>query len=269
MADLNGDRIPDVVNAGDNAEIERLLGLGGGAFAPGAYYATKNASRAALADVNGDGFPDVALANGQIFQNDGAGGLVLVETLMTEGIDLAAADANRDLQRDVVGFSPNGWLTVFHNLSACSGTGYAYGIGCPGSAGFVPELSARGCTSPGGTLTAERRPRGRRIPERDVRRRTRSRERAGRLGVHGAHPDRRIVPDSVPDLRRGRPGPGVEHPLGRDPAVDAARHVGRAAGDDPRSGIGLRLVRDERARAHVPVRARALAAASPITGMSA
>jgi hypothetical protein len=37
-------------------------------------------------------------------------------------------------------------------MSACSGTGYAYGIGCPGSGGFVPELAAHGCTSPGGTL---------------------------------------------------------------------------------------------------------------------
>ena len=75
--------------------------------------------------------------------------------LIPQSARVAIVDTNLDLQQDVVfwtGF-PNAWISIFHNMTPCTATGSAYGFGCPGSGGFVPALSARGCASPGGFLT--------------------------------------------------------------------------------------------------------------------
>ena len=70
IADLNGDGIPDIVaaNAASNS-VSVLLGTGGGSFvaAAGSPFETGPAPNSvAVADVNGDGIPDIVVANASL-----------------------------------------------------------------------------------------------------------------------------------------------------------------------------------------------------------
>ncbi len=69
VADLNGDGIPDLVvaNSGgyfDNGSVSVLLGNGDGSFRPARSFAVGSFPRSvAVGDFNGDGIPDLAVAN--------------------------------------------------------------------------------------------------------------------------------------------------------------------------------------------------------------
>jgi hypothetical protein len=117
VADLNGDGIPDLVVAnrgrfhfyGDTVSV--LLGNGDGTFQPrqiytGEYYPTS----VAVADLNGDGVPDLVVANGHdnavsVLLGNGDGTFQRPQTFRTgyyHTFSVAVADLNGDGKPDLV-----------------------------------------------------------------------------------------------------------------------------------------------------------------------
>ena len=73
--DVNGDGRPDLM-AGNNylgsGQVSVFLGLGGGAFAPAVFYPTGDSPRSVVIDdINGDGRPDLVMANGGFSNSSG------------------------------------------------------------------------------------------------------------------------------------------------------------------------------------------------------
>ena len=63
VADVDLDGAPDIVAGGHGGALSVLLGRGDGTFAPYVDYDTGQCPSAiALADVNGDGWPDIVTA---------------------------------------------------------------------------------------------------------------------------------------------------------------------------------------------------------------
>jgi hypothetical protein len=167
LRDFTGDSIPDLLlTDAQQYTVYLLPGLGGGNFGAALAIPVSGAplnppaatpfvsGAVATGDLNGDGYVDAAIAGGAVLLSNGAGTLVLHQSLsIPASASVGIADLDRDLQQDLVFASPNGLLSLVHNLTPCSGGGWTYGLGCPGTGGFVPSLSARGCASPGGLLT--------------------------------------------------------------------------------------------------------------------
>jgi hypothetical protein len=87
-----------------NPELHVLLGNGSGAFADSAQYAVGGVNTGfAVADFNGDGFPDVALP-GAVYLNDGLGNLLLYGSFgpLSGPISIAAGDFDGDGKVDLV-----------------------------------------------------------------------------------------------------------------------------------------------------------------------
>jgi len=62
VADLNGDSVPDIVTANRfSSDVSVLLGNGDGTFQPQRRFAAENALFATVADLDGDGPPDLAV----------------------------------------------------------------------------------------------------------------------------------------------------------------------------------------------------------------
>lgn len=116
VADLNGDRIPDLVVAnGGDSSVTVLLGNGKGLFneATGSpFYAGCSPNDVAIADINKDGKPDLVFANHTrkyltILVGDGKGGFLPLQgspfavnvTPHTHGV--VVADFNRDGNLDL------------------------------------------------------------------------------------------------------------------------------------------------------------------------
>jgi FG-GAP-like repeat/Abnormal spindle-like microcephaly-assoc'd, ASPM-SPD-2-Hydin len=125
VADVNGDGIPDVLVAGTNAEgtvVQMFIGKGDGTFTPGQLVdesggPDRDVTNAVLADVNGDGCPDVVdvdtIALVHIFPGDCKGNFdqtnFQVYGVGDIGFGLAVADVNGDGQPDIiVGGIPGG-----------------------------------------------------------------------------------------------------------------------------------------------------------------
>jgi hypothetical protein len=111
VADINGDKIPDVVTASINSgTVSVLLGNGNGSFQAPVIYPTNAASllAIALADFNGDHHPDIVISaypaqpfGGGIMLNNGNGTFQPPIGGLT-GAALAVADLNGDNNMDVV-----------------------------------------------------------------------------------------------------------------------------------------------------------------------
>ena len=147
VADVNGDGHPDLVvtnlNGGSGSGVNVLLNNGSGVFLPATSYAAgSNPRSVAVADVNGDGHPDLVVTN----LNDGSGsgvnvllnngsGVFLPATSYAAGSNpysVAVADVNGDGHPDL----------VVTNLNGGSGSGVNVLLNSTQSAGTFAATSA-------------------------------------------------------------------------------------------------------------------------------
>ncbi len=130
IADLNHDGKPDLVVVGcewdsclgEGGPLAVLLGNGDGTFQPAITYDAGSALSVAVADVNGDGNPDLLVANWNwtvaVLLGKGDGTFQPAVTYPSDGGGvIAVADVNGDNKPDVVvantsGGSHDGWISV-------------------------------------------------------------------------------------------------------------------------------------------------------------
>jgi hypothetical protein len=148
VADVNGDGLPDLVTANNGSNAAGVLlgksAVSGGGFEPAQQYATEPqtqyASRpntVAVADVNGDGLPDLVAANsgtntlGVLLGKSAAsgGGFQPVQIYPTSSAglpsDVKVADVNGDGLPDLItALSNSGGIGVLLGRSAASGGGF-------------------------------------------------------------------------------------------------------------------------------------------------
>lgn len=175
VGDMNSDGIPDLVVTGADAfstTVKTYFGKGDGSFTPGVMVwggspqAGADVGSAVLADVNGDGCPDIATAEDYgealVFYNDCSGNFPTAPSVtygMADGaISIAVADVNGDGFPDIItgslpnpnatpgaGFSPGNSLTVrLNDGTGKFGPAHVY-VGDPGMVGLsVADLQNNG-----------------------------------------------------------------------------------------------------------------------------
>jgi len=159
VGDFNGDGIPDIATANSgNNNVTVLLGNGSGGFtaAPGSPFAVGKLPRAVVVgDFNGDGIPDLAIANNQdntvtVLLGNGSGGFTADPgSPFAAGIDpfsLVVGDFNGDGIPDLAvtdqgGFFTQGFVTIL--LGNGSG-GFTTAPGSPYTVGRDPDAIAVG-----------------------------------------------------------------------------------------------------------------------------
>jgi hypothetical protein len=150
MADVNGDGIPDIVgaNAGGDGEIVIELGLGNGTYGPATIYGGNEAIQVfgepAVADINGDGKPDVVVAGG-----DPSTGLPVVAVYLGNGDGTLQAPTKYSIGGSNLGppaignFAGNGkpGVAVIHSVNGQNYLGVGILLG-NGDGTLQPEIIA-------------------------------------------------------------------------------------------------------------------------------
>ena len=175
IADVNGDGVPDLVVAnaylplpGSGGTVSVLLGNGNGTFQPQRTFATGlDPFSVSVADVNGDGKPDLLVANRGnnnlgVLLGNGNGTFQNLQTLATGvgPVFAAVSDLNGDGRPDVAAdnYGSNS-VSVLLNATNGNFTGQLYTIESVGpTTHFVVSGTPTGVTAGGGftfTVTAE------------------------------------------------------------------------------------------------------------------
>jgi hypothetical protein len=142
VGDFNGDGIPDLVTAnstfGTGSSVSVLLGTGFGTFGnPTTYLVGKDPASVAVGDFNGDGIPDLAVANSRdgtvsVLLGDGHGGFSPAASspfpVGADPLSVAVGDFNRDGIPDL---AVANYLS--HSVSVLLGDGHG---------GFSPAASS-------------------------------------------------------------------------------------------------------------------------------
>jgi hypothetical protein len=161
IADVNGDGRPDLLTAnypGGNQDgsVSVLLGNGSGAFAAKTDFATGSGPvLVTVADVNGDGKPDLVTANQggptvSVLLGNGSGAFAAKTDFATENnpYSVAVADVNGDGKPDLVTANPN-----YDTVSVLLGTGSgAFAAKTDFATGAVPRYVAVGDVNGDGKL---------------------------------------------------------------------------------------------------------------------
>jgi hypothetical protein len=133
IADLVGDGNPDVVMLSTSFDtIGTMEGDGTGRFISGSLV-SPGGKAATTGDFNGDGWPDLAMLNDNINLITGAGAGALndphtITTGLTQTLDIANADFNRDGDLDIAWIGFSGSLSVYLGDGA---GGFSSGVAWP------------------------------------------------------------------------------------------------------------------------------------------
>ena len=159
IGDLNGDGKPDLVTAGggigNGNTVSVLLNRGDGTFGDTADYPTgNNATSVAIGDLNGDGKPDLAIANFgygtgntvSVLLNRGDGSFEPRRdyTISDGPISVAIADLNRDGKLDLATANPGGTVSVLLNTSEGSFQAIDYETGVAPASVAIGDLNGDG-----------------------------------------------------------------------------------------------------------------------------
>ncbi len=147
IGDVNGDGIPDVViveeclrlRPGDEVcegtgQVNVILGNGDGTFQKTVFYSSAGyyGSGIAVADVNGDGRPDLLVANAEASESEYSNGSVAVllngtsyksETALTSSPNPSQINQSVTFTATITPTPPNGELVPFYNGKTSLGTG--------------------------------------------------------------------------------------------------------------------------------------------------
>ncbi len=143
VGDLNGDHKMDLIVSAGTSEpgggaVAVLLGKGDGTFLPYAQYITgNNPISIVAADFNGDGYPDVAFTNGDVYRvsvllGKGDGTFPTATKVSTGSLPIAAAaaDVNGDGRPDlIVANSGDNTISVFLNNGGTLVLAHTYSVG--------------------------------------------------------------------------------------------------------------------------------------------
>ena len=161
LADFDRDGFCDLVTM-DASTLRFHSGLGTGHFRPSEIVYSSGRTladhRFGVGDFTGDGTADIATPHGALLAGDGAGGFEEARYCLfphSQG-EAFIVDVDGDLQREIVRpLRDLGRIAVLKNPTVTLGSAVEYGLGCAGSRGFVPHLTAHGHLLPGNTVTGQ------------------------------------------------------------------------------------------------------------------